>query len=205
MSDLVPASEPSGSLAGVPTDELKKRLADGLGGWAKQLLYLSQLWAELESRGENLENVRSGIGVYLPAIATGAVLPEIVIRFAGQPKILNAVTLLKVSEQQKILDTGRVPVSVPNNGSYSTRMLPVHGLTSSQTTQVFDTKRRVIRTHDEQIGLITPSAWTPRRRKVSRGRVVCDRGAGTVAIGSGQSVPAEEVIEALKAAGMIPQ
>ena len=86
----------------ISTEQLRAELAQALGLTARHLLYLAAVWRELERRGEDLSDLRSGIGVYLPAIAAGSVLPETVVRFAGKPTLLRAVAALTPDEQRRL-------------------------------------------------------------------------------------------------------
>lgn len=184
------------------TPALRAELAQAIGHTARHLTYLAAVWKELESRGENLSDLRTGIGTYLPLIASGAVLPETVIAFAGQSTLLRAVAALPIEDQRRIANGEPVPVVVKQDGKFSHRMLPASALPASLVRQVFG--ERKLRTETEQIALLstTPPAWKP-NRPVQRGKVVVDRTAGTVRIGR-STAAAADVIEALRAAGMIP-
>ena len=63
-------------IGSLDTAELRAELASAIGLTAKHLLHLAAIWAELEHRGEDLTDLRTGIGAYLPEIAAGSVVPE---------------------------------------------------------------------------------------------------------------------------------
>lgn len=215
MNALIPTSKPRTSetdlldakiarLDEMSTDELRAELASALGLTATGLRYLAAVWEKLEKRGDDLSNLRTGIGVYLPAIAAGTVLPETVVGFAGQPLLLKAVADLPPEEQRRLVDGGTVPVVVRQGDGYTHRMLPVSGFDARLTRQVFG--NRTIRNESEQIARLTaaakPPAWKP-GRPVKRGKVTVDRGAGVVRIGR-MDAEIEDVVSALRQCGVIP-
>jgi hypothetical protein len=191
----------SSEFADRPTPELWLLLSDEMASWAQKLARIARIAAELAKRGEDISHIRNGLGVYLLAIAEGSVLPELVVKYAGQRRILRVATALPVAEQQAIVENGRVPFVVRDgDGKYTTRMLLLSSMTWSQLGQVFGD--RAIRSESEQIGLLTPPPYTP-RKIVRRGTVIADRKNGVVRIGAAQA-PIEDVIEALQVAGLIP-
>lgn len=178
------------------TPALRAELASALGLTARHLLHLATVWAELERRGEDLSDLRSGIGTYLPLIASGAVLPETVVRFAGQPAILRAVAGLPVDEQRRLAITGEsVPLVVRQGDTFTHRMLPVHALTAAQARQVFGERR--VRTETEQIALLTPSGRAPKLGKPpKRGKLRADPAKGVVRVGH-SPIPIADLVAAL--------
>jgi hypothetical protein len=75
---------------------------------SEYLLYLAAIWGELERRGEDLSDLKRGIGKYLPLIASGSVLADTVVAFAGEPATLRAVAALPPKEQERIVRGGGV-------------------------------------------------------------------------------------------------
>lgn len=188
-------------LTTIPSDALRALLAREIGDFAKHLLRLAAIWVELERRGEDMTSLRGGIGKYLPAIAAGTVLPDVVVRFAGHASLLRAVSSLTPDQQRKILSDGSVEVAERKNGHHTVRMLPVAALSSSQIRLVF--ADRQIRTETEQVAILYSPApkWVP-KKPLKTGRVTVDRTQETVAIGRSQ-VSISEMLEALKDAGII--
>ena len=189
-------------LTTIPTDALRSLIARKIGDFAKHLLRLAAIWVELERRGEDMTALRGGIGVYLPAIAAGTVLPETVVRFAGHTTLLRAVSSMTPEQQRKVLDDGKVLVAERKNGHHETRMLPVTALSSAQIRLVFADRR--IRNETEQVAILYSPAppWKP-RKALKSGRVTVDRTQETVSIGRSQ-VSIQEMVDALKDAGIIP-
>jgi hypothetical protein len=93
-----------GKLKDVSTEDLKKALKDALSLTADSLLYLAGIWSELESRGEDLSALRIGIGVYLQAIASDHLLPEVVVKFCTKPSIIDRLNKYSTEVQQRVLD-----------------------------------------------------------------------------------------------------
>jgi hypothetical protein len=178
------------------TEELRAELAQSLGLTARHLLHLAAVWKELENRGEDLSDLRSGIGAYLPAIAAGTVLPETVVRYAGQPTLLRAVAALTPHEQHRLAEGGTVPLVVASGSGYTPRMLPAHALTAPQVRQVFGD--RSIRNEAEQIALLTAVVDRPAKpgKSPKRGRVRADRDKRLIRIGRSVA-PVGDVVAAL--------
>lgn len=182
-------------------ERLRQELVAVLGWTADRLRRLARIWAALERKGEDLSALRSGLVYYLPLIASGQVLPEAVVRFAGSQTLLKAVTLLPIEQQRKLADGDSVKVVVKQGDGFTHRMLPVHALNYAQLKQVF--ADRSIRSETEQIALLSaPKGKSKPGKPVQFGKAVVDVVAGTVRIG--KSIAAiEDVIGALRSAGKV--
>lgn len=188
-------------LPSMGTDELRGEFARVLGLTARNLVYLAAVWKELESRGVDLSGLRSGLIAYLPHIASGAVSPEAVVRFAGSPPMLRAITSLPLDQQRRLAEGEPVKLVVKQGDAFTHRMLPAHALTQPQVKLVFGERR--MRSEAEQIAILTrPPIEAVPRKPVLKGQVVVDRMAGTVRIGR-NIVPASDVIDALRTAGLV--
>lgn len=99
-------------IASVPTDELKRRLVDGLRMTAERLLNLGETVVELERRGEDLSALRMGMVTHLRAIGAGTLLPEIVVRYSGKQALLDRIAGLPLSQQQALIESPSVPILV---------------------------------------------------------------------------------------------
>lgn len=139
-------------IGNMDTPMLREELSRALDLTARHLLYLAAVWAELERRGEDLSALRSGLVVYLPLIAAKTVMPEVVVRFAGNQTLLRAVSMLPPEKQAKIAAGEPVLVVERQGDKFAQRMLPVHTLTWHQAKQVF--ADRCIRTETEQIAYL---------------------------------------------------
>jgi hypothetical protein len=90
-------------LRGLTTEQLKHELVDRLGLTAQSLLRTACLVAVLEERGEDLSGLKIGLLNHLRKIATGKLLPEIVVQFAGNSKLINRISELSITDQRRIL------------------------------------------------------------------------------------------------------
>lgn len=99
-------------LAKFTTAELRKELSDALRLTANHLNYLGSVWCELVRRGEDLAELRSGIGLYLSKIAAGELLAEVVVRYAGDPRVLRRLSAASLDDQRAALETGVLPFDV---------------------------------------------------------------------------------------------
>lgn len=188
-------------LKAMDTPALRAELAAALGHTARQLVRLAAIWAELESRGEDLSALRTGIGTYLPGIAAGAVAAEAVVAFAGQKSLLRAVTSLPPDEQRRLAAGGTVPMAVTSEDGYTHRMVSLATLPSRAIYQVFGD--RCVRSVPAQIAILSaaPTPWRGDGKPVRRGRITVDRKNGIVRVGRAVAQLAD-VVAAMKAAGV---
>jgi len=186
------------------TPMLRAELARALTVTAETLAYLGEVWRELERRGEDLSDIRAGLGQYLPRIAAGQLDAEVVVRFAGRQALLRAVGSLPINEQRRLALGGKVKVvSIGEAGKIEEAAVPVAMLTTQQVRIVFDEGR--VRSVAEQQNIIDSARVAARRRQKEprRYRLHVDRAAGQLRVGN-MTVPVEEVVSALRGAGMLP-
>ncbi len=104
---------------------LKDELARLLGFSAENLLRLAIVVRELESRGEDLSGLKIGLLPVLRDIAAGLLLPEIVVRYAGEPWAIRKLTGTPLEEQRQIADGTRhfepLPPSRPREKVFGER------------------------------------------------------------------------------------
>jgi hypothetical protein len=93
------------------TEQLRQELIDRLGLTAESLLRTACLVAILEERGEDLSGLKIGLLDHLRKIAQGQLLPEIVVRFAGDGRLIRRIAELPIPDQQRIL-AGEDPKAV---------------------------------------------------------------------------------------------
>ena len=120
----------------MPTDELRKRLAEAIGLTARTLSYLAVVWAELERRGDDLSDLRGGLMTYLPLIAAGRLDPELVVRCAGQATLLKLASEAPMEDQRRLLAQGARIVEIDGD-AITERAVPVEALTVAQVRRVF--------------------------------------------------------------------
>lgn len=152
------------NLAEFSTDELKKELGHALEITADNLVYLARLWRELESRGEDLSELRSGLRTFLPLIADGRLDAQAAVQFAGNLTALRALATLPIATQRRLTAGQRIEVAMTKEGQPIVRSLRVDEISSRMIKQVFAVGR--VRTAEEQQAMFTISgqrAPTPRK------------------------------------------
>jgi len=98
-------------IADATTEELKAELSRLLGFSADNLTRLALITQELEARGEDLSAIRFGLLPLLRQIASGTLLPEIVVKFAGEPDAIRKIGRLSIDAQEDIA-SGKVDYTV---------------------------------------------------------------------------------------------
>ena len=202
---LMPASMPAIApelptpyeLNGMTTAQLRNELARSIAMSAKHLVYLAGIWAELEKRGEDLSELRTGLAAYLPQIAAGQLDASAVIRFAGQPTVLRSISSLPPA-RQKALATGE-PVrvlTVNAAGEYESAEMPAYAMTAGQAKLVFDGSK--MRDPEEQRATLESARLTAKRRArpSPKRRVRYDEKADVIRLGT-VSAYVGEVIAAI--------
>lgn len=185
------------------TPMLRAELARALTVTAETLVYLAAIWRELERRGEDLSDLRAGIGQYIPLIAAGQLAAEAVVHFAGRVQLLRAVQTLPLDEQRRLADGGTVRVvTLTANGQLDETEMMVTALTGEQVRMVFDIGRT--RPVPEQRNMLASAKIVARRRAngARNYKVRVDIDAGRVHVGR-MTVPIDEIITALREAGAL--
>lgn len=135
MTTLAPARP--ADLTAASTADLRAELARGLALTADTLTRLGRVWAELESRGEDLSDLRRGLGRTLPLIAAGRLAAEAVVAFAGRPGVLDRLAGLPLVEQRRLAAGGPVAVITPADPG-TVEELPLAALPTSRVRLVLD-------------------------------------------------------------------
>lgn len=159
----------SDELAKMETQNLRAELAMCLKLTAADFTYMASIFRELSRRGENLDDLRQGLGTYLALIADGNLLPEIVVQFSGRHSLLQAIAALPISDQRQIADDGTVEL-VGANGEAN--RIPVTALTTRNIRQVFADHR--LRSRNEQIVLMENGGIDRPAKKARKRRVWAD-------------------------------
>lgn len=97
------------SLSAMETADLRAELDRHLRLTVEHLVYVAAIWRELEKRGQDLSELKKGIGAYVAAIAEGRVLAETVVTFAGEPAALKRAAALPIPEQRVAVETRTAP------------------------------------------------------------------------------------------------
>lgn len=152
-TELVAFNAEPAELEALSTEALRKHLVDAIGITAHTLAHMGRIWRELERRGEDLSDLRTGLMVYMPLIAAGSLAPELVVRCAGQAMVLKAASELPVDMQQRLLTEGVSIVDIDATGAAVERTVPIDQLRAHQIRQVFQGAK--LRTPVEQISLLS--------------------------------------------------
>lgn len=128
----------SADLADIDTETLKAELSRQIGVTADHVRRLALIWSELERRGEDLSALRTGIASYLPAIAAGRLIPEAVVRLAGNRTALRAVAYLSPVEQRRLLDMGSIEVAMIEDGRRIVKSVPLHLMRPTEVSRAID-------------------------------------------------------------------
>ncbi len=90
-------------------DDLSKACAETLEINANNLVRLALIVRAKENRGHDLSGLRSGMLRYLRKIASGELLPEVVLRWSGCPSIINKLAAIPIPEQQECIVSRQLP------------------------------------------------------------------------------------------------
>lgn len=193
------AAPPSPELLAMSTEQLRSELARSLQLSADQLLHLAAVWRELERRGEDLSDLRSGMGGYLPMIASGRLSADAVVKFAGQTTLLRALADLPLEQQAAIVADQPLPViSLDASGNTRVSELPAYSLTAAQIRQVFAPGRLRDAREQEAVLVQTITRKRAARATAAPPRIRYDVESDTLIIGR-QRVPVSSLYEALAA------
>lgn len=182
-----------------PTESLKERLSGLLARTASDLVEMASIVSELDRRGEDLSGLRIGLTGYLRRIAAGTLAPEAVVRFASAPRLLDAVSTLPLTEQQRLASGEPVELAVWHGDTVDSRRFDPLSLTTLQQRQVFGDGR--IRSVEDQIPLLTHTQTLTRSRQPKRlGKVRADKSRGVLLINRTEVSPGE-ILSALAELG----
>lgn len=189
-------------LARLTTDELRAELSRGLQITANTLTRLAAIVAELERRGEDLSHLRFALIGHLRRIAAGQVIPELVVRFQGTPRLLQRLVLLPITDQKRLASGELVQLAVRGQGGTVThRMVDPMTLNGEQMRQVFADDH--IRDYAEQAPIVEakqPIAieGPPAKRPTRAANIRADQKRGGLVIGR-TFVTKADVLDALLA------
>jgi hypothetical protein len=144
--DLVTVDD-ARDLTQISTEDLRRELSAALTITADAVARMARIWRELERRGEDLSALRSGIGMYLSAVAAGRLLAEAVVRLAGNRYALKAIASLTLDEQRRLLEVGTIQV-VRSDGEVVD--VPIHRLSSLDAARAIDVVAGRVKSPAEQ-------------------------------------------------------
>lgn len=133
--------------------DLKSELAKTLTVTAEYLMYIAAIWRELESRGEDLSELRHGMMTYIPLIATNQLDARLVVNYAGQKTLLSSMAKLPLKEQQKLAEKGTLDVVILGDDNQQLiKEVKISDLTASQVYQAIGDGK--IKTPEQQYQIL---------------------------------------------------
>lgn len=187
---LKPASSID-NITELPTATLLEMLAAGLKGAADHMFQVSAIVVELERRGEDLSGLGSAMRKHLRLVATGSLLPEILVNYASRETILNQLAAMPIHEQKKILNDPTVTLMIGGEP----KQMKLLAIPYGAVDQLFDSGR--IRDNEEQAAFIQSRG---KRKKVDSSarqlKARPDHKRGGITVGNA-FVPKAEVLLAL--------
>lgn len=107
MNELVLMGKQDIQLASI--EQLKAELSKSLKLTSDYLVYMSLIWSELNKRGVDLSELKSGLFSYIPLIATNQLDARLVVEFAGNKTLLSALSRLPIEKQAEVAETKSLP------------------------------------------------------------------------------------------------
>ncbi|ENE6639051.1 hypothetical protein ABNR98_004460 [Salmonella enterica] len=150
------------------TSELKKELFSTLEATVHQFNRMAEIWRELEIRGENMDELRQGIAIYIEMIAHNQLDANFVVKYAGQKVLLNAVARLPLEEQKKLTESETIEVAtMDEDGVFATKQIKLSSLPIKDVYTVFsETGVRPISDQQKILmcKIVNPSSALKRRK-----------------------------------------
>jgi hypothetical protein len=189
-------SDLASEFAELSTEELRDELARSLDVTVQSLVRVAWIVRTLEERGEDLSELQLCLLHVLRRIAFGQVLPELVIRFAAQPALLNRVQVLPIPDQRRLASGEPIELVIwtAENGFDRRNVNPIL-LSREQMGQVFGPEG--VRPEAEQIALLE-ARGRPKSKPAPPqvGRIHVDQARGGLRIGK-TFIPQGDVLDAL--------
>lgn len=180
-------------------ETLRRELASSLDLTAKALSYMAAIWKELERRGEDLSSLRRGMLAYVPKIAEGRLEAELVVKYASQRMLLNALAKTPLAQQRRLVEQGAVElVTIDEGGGRQVREVPLNRLAAPDIHFVFSTTG--LRSVDEQFLMRSKRREAhkdapPKTERPAR-KVEVDKARGRLIIGN-RPISADLILPAL--------
>lgn len=198
--DMAVATRDGGTdVADMSIPELRAELANALTVTAVGLARAAAIWTELNNRGEDIP-LRSGLSIWLPRIAAGALAAEAVVAFAGQRMLLHRMVGMPLDEQRRLAAGGKITVAAANEaGEIVHESRAVASLSSREVTLAI--ADGTVRPLDAQTRSL--AAKRPRRKRASRTSAAiirADTARGLLQIGR-SSVAPDDIVDALARLG----
>lgn len=184
--------------AGMTDEQLDAELSRCLRVTAEDMKRLAGILREKENRGHDISAFRMCPIHSLRLIASGQLLPEILVAFIGQPSLVRAIGSLPISDQERIARGEPLKLVVFGSGGQTdTRMVAPRLLGSKEIKQLFD--RDHIRDEAEQAMYLDRQRQKQIRKAPDRvGVMRIDKERGGVTVGN-HFISEGDLASALKA------
>lgn len=161
-NDLSPAARPgSVALGNMTIEELRAELAKSLSITAAHMQHLAAIWRELERRGEDLSDLKSGLWSFMPLIARGDLKAELVVKYAGYTTLLRRLATLPLAEQENLLVDDVVTVIEHVNGAWVEHRKALRDLRSTEALQVIN--ERILPPAEQKRRALSITQRSPRK------------------------------------------
>lgn len=195
---VVGAAPEALELQAVTTADLHERLDGAIGMTERAIMTVAMIWRELTRRGEDMSRHRFALARFMLPLASGRLLPALVVQMSGQPRALDRLAELPVDEQRRLL--GGEPLEV-YRGDGRVEAAPIAALTYSDITLAVR-DGRVRSAMEQKLAFERSKAVRPARGRPGRPARVSITPDNRVRVGT-LEVDAERVIAALRGAGLI--
>ncbi|AMP72623.1 hypothetical protein UW163_24120 (plasmid) [Ralstonia solanacearum] len=176
-------------LQNMSVQSLRAELARTISLTAHAIARMAVIWRELERRGEDLSDVRTGLATFLPMVADGKLHPEAVVKFAGRTVLLRTLSGLPAEKQIRLVNGERITVVMPGGDEVQ---LPIEDIPTQRLPRVFHGGE--IRSIHDQLVIEARSGLDPRgQRGVDLDGALFDAIA-TVLGSSGRGVDAARMV-----------
>ena len=201
--ERVPSDLPEelSNLATLDNAGLREELSRSIRMTAAHLLRLAWIVRLLEERGEDLADLRLGLITYLRRIAYGQVLPEVVVRFAESPLMVQTIAQLPAPDQARIAAGDPVTLMVRRpDGTFDRRLADPLRMRRDQAWQVFakgrirDEGEQILYLEDREKGTVRTS------KRAANSAIQPDPARGGLIVGK-RFVPSGLVVSALAEMG----
>ncbi|QIC72064.1 MULTISPECIES: hypothetical protein [Acinetobacter] len=199
MNELVLMSNHDIQLASI--EQLKAELSKSLKITSDYLVYMSIIWNELNKRGVDLSELKSGLFAYIPLIATNQLDARLVVEFAGNKTLLSALSRLPMDKQAEVAETKKLPfVTYDEHQKVIETTLDLTKAKASQIYQVLGGEHGFRDVNQQHLYLKTKAKSKRKPKIISRTtlrNVEFDENKEYMLVGSNNRVKIETLIAAL--------
>jgi hypothetical protein len=166
----------------------------------------ASIYREAKAQGDDLSQLRlEHCFRYLPHVAAGSLLPELVVEFCTNLTTLGAVARLPLDDQRKLAKGEPIEVAEKgDNGEWTKRKIPLAAIPPAQARELL--REGYIPTWQQQAAAADkrrPLASIPAPRRARIGDLKYDRAAATIHYKNGPGIDVETLIRFLESCNLI--